>query len=119
MPKTTPSEGTLFVQKGGRGNGNGTGRGNDAGKGKGKPFDTEHWKDKECFKCKNKGHPVSHCPNAVDDDDDDNDDDDDDDNDNDDDDDDDDKSRSSQEQASKGSRRISRASGKRSHSYNR
>jgi hypothetical protein len=102
MPKTTPSEGTSFVQKGGRGDGNRTGRRNGAGKGKGKPFDKERWKDKECFNCKKKGHPALACPEA--------------------DDDDDDKSRSSQAKSvkSKGSRRISRASRKRSpHSYNR
>ena len=38
-PKPTKSEGMSFVQKGGRGNG--------ADKGKRKPFDKEHWKDKE------------------------------------------------------------------------
>jgi hypothetical protein len=59
MTKTTPSEGTSFVQKGGRGNG--------ATKDKGKPFDKEYWKDKECFMCKKKGHPASHCSRADDD----------------------------------------------------
>jgi hypothetical protein len=29
----------------------------------------EYWKDKECFKCKKKGHPSPHCPDADDDDD--------------------------------------------------
>ena len=64
VPKTTQSEGTLFAQKGGRGNGKAAGRGNGAGKSNGKPFDKEYWKDKECFKCNKKGHPSSHCPNA-------------------------------------------------------
>jgi hypothetical protein len=66
MPKMTQSEGTSFVQKGGRGKGNGAGRGNGAGKGNQKPFDKEYWKDKECYKCKKKGHPSLHRPNADD-----------------------------------------------------
>jgi hypothetical protein len=49
VPKTTQSEGTLFAQKGGRGDGN---KGN-AGRGNGatakKPFNKEYWKDKECY----------------------------------------------------------------------
>jgi hypothetical protein len=42
VPKTTPSEGLSFAQKGGRG-----GKG---GKGKGTiTFDKEYWKDKTCL----------------------------------------------------------------------
>jgi hypothetical protein len=67
VPKTTPSEGTSFVQKGGKGNKGGAGRGNGGGKGSEKPFDKEYWKDKECFKCKKKGHPSSHCDKDDDD----------------------------------------------------
>jgi hypothetical protein len=71
MPKMTQSDGTSFVQKGGRGNRNGAGRGNGPGKkGKGTLFDKEYWKGKECFKCNKKGHPSLHCPNADDDEDD-------------------------------------------------
>jgi hypothetical protein len=70
MPKTTQSEGTLFVQKGDRGKEKGTGKGNSgSGKNKGKPFDKEYWKDKECFKCHKKGHPSLHCDADEDDDD--------------------------------------------------
>jgi hypothetical protein len=67
VPKTTQSEGTSFVQKGGRGKEGGAGRGNGGGKGRSKPFDKEHWKDKECYKCKKKGHPSWHCNNEEDD----------------------------------------------------
>jgi hypothetical protein len=98
-PRTTTSEGTSFVQKGGGGKGKGTGKGNGADKGKRKPFNKELWKDKECFKCKEKGHPASHCPNA--------------------DNDDNDKSGSSQAKSSKGSRRISKALRKHSRRCNR
>jgi hypothetical protein len=41
------------------------GRGNGDGKEKEKPFDKEHWKDKECFACNKKGHPSWSCPNAA------------------------------------------------------
>jgi hypothetical protein len=59
-PRMTPSEGrTSFVQRGGRGR--------STGKGKGKPFDKERWKDKECHKCKKKGHPGWACPTEDDD----------------------------------------------------
>jgi hypothetical protein len=58
-PKPAQSEGTSFVQKGGRGNG--------AEKGRRKPFDKEYWEEKECYKCKRKGRPSSHCPKADDD----------------------------------------------------
>jgi hypothetical protein len=58
-PKPTQSEGTSFVQKGGRGN-----RVRKDSKLKSQPFDKEHWKDKECYKCNKKGHPASHCPTA-------------------------------------------------------
>jgi hypothetical protein len=61
MPRTTPSEGTSFVQRGGKGRG--------AGKGKGKPFNKERWMDKECHNCKKKGHPAWACPDDDDDDD--------------------------------------------------
>jgi uncharacterized protein YodC (DUF2158 family) len=54
-PKMTPSEGSSFVQKGGKGRG--------IGKGKRKPFDKEKWKDRECNKCKETGHPGWSCPN--------------------------------------------------------
>jgi hypothetical protein len=67
----TQSEGTSFVQKGDRGKGKGTGKRNSgSGKSKGKPFITEFWKDKVWYKCHEKGHPSSHCPNADDKDDD-------------------------------------------------
>ena len=53
VPKTTPSEGTSFVQKGGKGKA--------AEKDKQKPFDKEYWKDKECYNCHEEGHPATHC----------------------------------------------------------
>jgi hypothetical protein len=54
VPKMTPSEGSSFAQKGGRG-----GRG---GKDQGSiTFDKEYWKDKTCFTCSVKGHPSSSC----------------------------------------------------------
>jgi hypothetical protein len=70
VPKTTPSEGKSFVQKGGKGKGPAAGQGNGAEKSKGKqkPFDKEYWKDKECFKCHKEGHPATHCPEDDDDD---------------------------------------------------
>jgi hypothetical protein len=67
VPKVSPSKGTSFVQRGGRGSGNqngsGAGRGNGS-TGNAKPFNKDYWKDKECFKCHEKGHPASHCPKA-------------------------------------------------------
>jgi hypothetical protein len=54
VPKTTPSKGSSFAQKGGRG-----GRGS-----KGQStvtFDKEYWNDKTCFNCGERGHPSSSC----------------------------------------------------------
>ena len=53
---TTPSEGTSFAQRGGRGGGRGAGSSNQ------NSFDKAYWKDKECYNCNKKGHPSSHCP---------------------------------------------------------
>jgi hypothetical protein len=54
----TSSEGSSFIQKGGKG-----GRG---GKGQGTiTFDKEYWKDKTCFNCSKKGHPLSSCIKAA------------------------------------------------------
>jgi hypothetical protein len=59
----TQSEGTSFVQKGGKGKGTaGRGKGSEKSKGKDKTFDPAHWADKECYKCHKKGHPAFACP---------------------------------------------------------
>jgi hypothetical protein len=58
VSKMTSSEGSSFAQKGGRG-----GRGS-----KGQAtitFDKEYWKDKTCFNCSEKGHPLSSCTKAA------------------------------------------------------
>jgi hypothetical protein len=54
VPKTTPSEGSSFTQKGSRGGRDGRGQGNTT-------FDKEYWKDKTCFTSSEKGHPSSSC----------------------------------------------------------
>jgi hypothetical protein len=55
VPKITPSEGSSFTQKGGRG-----------GKGQSTiTFDKEYWKDKTCFNCGEKGHPSSRCMKSA------------------------------------------------------
>jgi hypothetical protein len=55
VAKVTHSEGTSFAQKGGRGGGNrrssGNGKGHDSS-----TYDKKCWKDKECYKCRKKGH---------------------------------------------------------------
>ena len=51
MNKPTASEGTSFVQKGGK-------RG-----GAKESFDKKYWKDKECYNCGEQGHPANHCHN--------------------------------------------------------
>jgi hypothetical protein len=59
IPKVTQSEGTYFSQKGGRDSGrscNGNGKGHDSS-----TYDKKYWKDKECYKCHNMGHPATHC----------------------------------------------------------
>jgi hypothetical protein len=69
VAKVTHSEGTSFAQKGGRGGGkrsiSGNGKGRDYS-----TYDKKYWNDKECYKCHNKGHPATHCPNKPSDDDD-------------------------------------------------
>jgi hypothetical protein len=65
VSKTTPSEGTSFAQKGGKGKEGGSGKTKRGGKGR-KPFNKELWKDKECYKCHKKGHPASHCDDDED-----------------------------------------------------
>jgi len=45
----TQSEGTSFAQQ----------SNNNSNK---KPYDKAYWKDKECYKCHEKGHPATHCP---------------------------------------------------------
>jgi hypothetical protein len=70
VPKVTHSEGTSFAQKGGRGSGrsyNGNGKGHESS-----TYDKKYWKDKECYKCHNMGHPATYCrkkSNSNDDDD--------------------------------------------------
>jgi hypothetical protein len=53
--QTTPSEGSSFAQRSVKGRGD--------GKGKLKPFDKEKWKERECRKCGEPGHPPWSCPN--------------------------------------------------------
>jgi hypothetical protein len=54
VAKTTPSEGTLFVQ-GGKG-------GSDDRSKESKTFDKKYWKNKTYFKCNKEGHPATHRP---------------------------------------------------------
>ena len=67
--RTSTSEGASFAQKGGRGSQGGAGRGRGGKPGRKIPFDIEFWKDKECYKCHELGHPASHCPLCAKDDD--------------------------------------------------
>ncbi len=54
VPKTTPSEGLSFAQKGGRGGRGGRGWSTIT-------YDKEYWKDKTCFNWGKKGYPSSSC----------------------------------------------------------
>ena len=58
VPKMTPSEGTLFAQRNGKGD-------KDGNK---EPFNKKFWKEKKCFKCHKIGHPALHCPDKDEDD---------------------------------------------------
>jgi hypothetical protein len=51
---TTPSEGTSFAQRGGRGGANSDRNSNT--------YDKKFWKDKTCYNCNTTGHPSTHCP---------------------------------------------------------
>jgi hypothetical protein len=53
VTKATNSKGASFAQRGGSG----------ANK-KNAPFDKAYWRGKTCFKCNEKDHPESHCPEA-------------------------------------------------------
>jgi hypothetical protein len=59
VAKVTQSEGTSFAQRSGRGGGCGGRSGNGKSHDN---FDKEYWKDKTCYKCEKKGHPVNKCP---------------------------------------------------------
>ena len=59
---TTPHQGSAFAQEGGQQGGRG-GRGRDTRNNK--PYDVAYWKDKECYKCKKKGHPANHCKSKT------------------------------------------------------
>ena len=61
VTKTTQSEGAAFVQRSGNGGKAGTGSGKDQQE----DYDKKYWKDKDCFKCGEKGHPASHCPKKT------------------------------------------------------
>ena len=56
VARATQSEGTSFAQRGGKGASDGK------KKNESKPFDKKYWKDKECYRCHEKGHPATHCP---------------------------------------------------------
>ena len=62
VAKATQSEGTSFVQGGGRGS---KGKGGSDEK---RPFDKKWWKNKECYNCHKQGHPATHYPDKEDDD---------------------------------------------------
>jgi hypothetical protein len=67
VAKVTQSEGTSFAQMSGRGGG----RSGRSGKGKRHDnFDKEYWKDKNCYTCDKKGHPVNKRPKKSNNDDD-------------------------------------------------
>jgi hypothetical protein len=62
VARVTPSEGTSFAQKSGRGGGNRSSNWNGKVKGHDSSIcDKKYWKDKECYKCHKKGHPAMHC----------------------------------------------------------
>jgi hypothetical protein len=69
VAKVTHSEGTSFAQNGGRGGGNRSSSGNRKGHDS-STYGKKYWKDKECYKCHNKGHPATHCHKKPSDDDD-------------------------------------------------
>jgi hypothetical protein len=61
VAKVTHSEGTSFVQGGGRG---GRGGGGDNTRHE-SSYDKKWWKTRECYLCHKKGHPPTHCPNIA------------------------------------------------------
>jgi hypothetical protein len=67
VAKVTQSEGTSFAQRSGRGGRRGVRSGNGKSHDN---FDKEYWKDKTCYKCEKKGHPVNKCPKKSNNDDD-------------------------------------------------
>jgi hypothetical protein len=59
VPNVTQSIGTSFAQRSSRGSCrsyNGNGKGHESS-----TYDKKYWKDKECYKCHNMGHPATHC----------------------------------------------------------
>jgi hypothetical protein len=71
VSRVTQSEGTSFAQSSDRGGGKGRNGGNCNGESHdSSTYDKKYWKDKECYKCHKKGHPVMHCPKKSNDDDD-------------------------------------------------
>jgi hypothetical protein len=67
VAKVTHSEGTSFVQQGGRGGGNRSRSGNEKCHDS-STYDNNYRKDKECYKCHKTGHPETHCPKKPSDD---------------------------------------------------
>jgi hypothetical protein len=67
VARVTYSEGTSFSQKSGQGGGNRGGNGNGKGHDS-STYDKKYWKDKECYKCHNKGHPAMNFPKKPSDD---------------------------------------------------
>jgi hypothetical protein len=67
VAKVTQSEGTSFAKRSGIGGGCGGRSGNVKSHDN---FDKEYWKDKSCYKCKNKWHPTNKCPKKSNNDDD-------------------------------------------------
>ena len=55
-PNIPASKGLLFA-RGDKNKGNGRGRGRNKRDGGDKSYDKMYWKDKECYKCGEKGHP--------------------------------------------------------------
>ena len=54
---TTPSEGTSFAQRGGKGGGNNSNQNQNKD-----DYDKDYWKDKKCYNCNKTGHPSNKCP---------------------------------------------------------
>jgi len=54
---TTPSEGTSFAQRGGKGGGNNNNQNQNQD-----DYDKDYWKDKKCYNCNKTGHPSNKCP---------------------------------------------------------